>query len=541
MMKKLTVLFLLFSSVVIAQDVKTSKEFLIDVGTPYLVIDAPVKRYFSFEDKVMSIKVRGADIKVQLFDANTLNQKEFTFMDKSQLPAGFTHEEFLQRGASVFQFYNVWDKPNKTEQIFCQEFNFNNFGKPTNQKLLFTSDKLKSQMGGTNKIDLYQSFDKSKMLLVYEVKSNEKKDALNFQTFGMYVFDENFKELWHKEIKMPYSEKEIQKMGYTLDNNGVAYLLLRKKLEDEDTPLEILKIDNGAEPKNIKIEANGKRFPRGVRLQEGKDGNIYLGGFYAVKDRAQGAYLSILNSKGEIENEKYHEFSIDLINQNISERAQSKNEKKEEAGDVIGIKGLNIDQIKIYNDGSIGLIGEVYYVSTIAIGLSDASNNFELREMMMVKLDERGNLLWMSKLVKNQTYKKSYSGSYGTALVQARVEAGLFERSKMPIFDLSYKYLNSGDNHYFIYLDNVKNLDLPLNKYPAPHTSRLGGYLTAYKVDDKTGEISKLSLFDLRNLKGQPVAQFDVERMVQRSDEEIFVELYKKKKEDVLIRIKITE
>jgi len=113
--------------------------------------------------------------------------------------------------------------------------------------------------------------------------------------------------------------------------------------------------------------------------------------------------------------------------------------------------------------------------------------------------------------------------------------------TKVNNYDLSYKYMEKNGYHYLLYLDNVKNMNLGLNEYPARHMSGKGGYLTAYKIDDTSGDVSKLSLFDMKDVNGIAVYQFSTDRIIQASEEEVLLELYKKKKEDIMIRIAIQE
>lgn len=535
-MKNLLLLSLLFiGTALIAQTVKTSEDFSIDISKPYPVVDGTKKWYFTHEDKILAIKMHG-DFTFQLFDANSMDQKSISSISKkNDLPRGFVHEEFLQSGSRIFQFYNVWDKPNKTEQIFYKELGFDGANKTAEGKLLFKyNGYLKSRMG-QNKIDLYQSFDKTKTLMVYEHKKTETKDKLNFQTFGMLAFDQDMNELWRKEIKMPYSEAEMVNMGYTLDNKGNAYLLIRKKKEDEKTPLELMKINGGDVVKKIDLSAGGKFFPRGVKLQEGKDNKIFCAGYYGGSVASQGIYVSVLNENGDVENEKFHEIPLEIINQNKSDKAQEKAEKREEEGVDVGVDHLSLDAIAVNPDGSLILIGEVFWVMTIP-GLNSATNHFNYKEMMIVKTDSNGDLVWMKKMVKNQKRRVEYNGSYGMGTVAARLAA-----NKETNLDLSYSYFKSKTDHYFLYIDNLKNLNLPENQYPAQHVSGLGGYLTAYRVNDQSGEVTKLSLFNLKDLKGIPVYQFNIDRIVHRSDNEMFLELYKKKKEDIMLRIVINE
>ncbi len=146
--------------------IKTSEDFTVDIGRPYPVIDAYAKDYFFHEGKILAIKNDG-NITYQLMNANSLDFLSVVELSKKkELPRGFVHEEFVQQGARIFEFYNVWDKPNKTEQIYVQEINFKN-PKPTNSRLLFKiNGKLASQMG-RNKVDIYESFNEGNYLLIY--------------------------------------------------------------------------------------------------------------------------------------------------------------------------------------------------------------------------------------------------------------------------------------------------------------------------------------------------------------------------------------
>ena len=148
--------------------------------------------------------------------------------------------------------------------------------------------------------------------------------------------------------------------------------------------------------------------------------------------------------------------------------------------------------------------------------------HYYYQEMFMCKISSSGEMLWMQKLPKNQ-YRKS-TNSYSANN-----------------YDLSYKYMEKNGSHYLLYLDNVKNMHLGLNEYPARHMSGKGGYLTAYKIDDTSGDVSKLSLFDMKDVNGIAVYQFSTDRIIKASEEEVLLELYKKKKEDILIRIAIQD
>jgi len=107
--------------------------------------------------------------------------------------------------------------------------------------------------------------------------------------------------------------------------------------------------------------------------------------------------------------------------------------------------------------------------------------------------------------------------------------------------DMGFKYFTQNNNHYFLFLDNIKNLELDENERPKLHRDGAGGYLTAYKVTDD-GTVSKFSVLNVDavpELKKGAVYQFTVKRILNLSDNEFVVEFYKKNKEDVLIKFKI--
>jgi len=61
--------------------------------------------------------------------------------------------------------------------------------------------------------------------------------------------------------------------------------------------------------------------------------------------------------------------------------------------------------------------------------------------------------------------------------------------------------------------------------------------LTSAKINFETGKVSKENLFDMRSVNGMPVYQFSTDRVLNLSDREIAVEVYKKKKQDLWIKV----
>ncbi|MBL4624217.1 MAG: hypothetical protein JKY42_03620, partial [Flavobacteriales bacterium] len=299
--------------------------------------------------------------------------------------------------------------------------------------------------------------------------------------------------------------------------------------------LELMKINGDAEIETIKIEAGGRFFPKGLKMQEGKNGKIYLAGYYGGRIAIEGVYVAELGDNG-VENEKFNKIPLDIINQYRSDDAQEKTKDKVAAGEPVGVDHLKLDEIIVNEDATLTLVGEVFFVFTIP-GISEATNRFYYREVVLTKMSATGELLWIKKLIKDQRRFEKYSGNYGSCNAIAYSRAS----SKEPRLDMSYKYVNSGGNHYVLFLDNVKNLKIADSEYPQKHRSGLGGFLTAYQVSDADGATKKLSLFDLKDMKGISVYQFSTLRIMELGDNSMLMEFYKKKKEDLLLRIEIKD
>src|SRR5690606_15926520 len=131
--------------------------------------------------------------------------------------------------------------------------------------------------------------------------------------------------------------------------------------------------------------------------------------------------------------------------------------------------------------------------------------------VLVTKISSDGELMWMRKIPKRQT------GTNGTSM----------------------KYIRNENNHYVLFIDNIKNLVPDVNEEPATHAGGRGGFLMVNKIDDETGEVTKASAFDLRDAKGYNLDQLSMGRIYDISDNTFGVECYIGKKEDVTIRFTV--
>lgn len=485
-MKYLTLVLATISSFVSAQ--KISYGF----SQPFETVErhADLGFYKFSENEYAEVYYRkGEDMVIQLFDESFKNVKKQQSVPLPENSDKFANEGFFSVKNDFFWFYSTWDRKTKTERLFALPFN--------KKALSFGSQEIK--LVETGKLDPYLKYrfnystDSNKLLVTYRVKPREKRDKLNKDIIGFNLFDDKLNRIYNAEIEMPYSEYDMNILDYEIDSRGNIYLLAsvrinnsldgevsREKDAKNQYRYELIRVNQSNNTlQAIKINLQNK-YVKSAILSEDLNHDIVISGYYSDMKNSSGsngAYITRLeyenNSVKDVRT-TYCEFPSEILKAYESERTKRKMEKKEDKGQDLEASNLSLDKVVFYPDGSVMVIGEEYYViqHTYYNGRSTYTTyTYYYNAILVLKADKNGNTLWCNKIPKFQ------SGS-GTA-------------------DLSYHHHNYNGEDYFFYLDNIKNLNLPLTEAPAPHSAGAGGYLTCVKID-KNGKMDKSSIFDIR-------------------------------------------
>lgn len=523
------------------------KKFDYTISKPFKVIDARNKYYFSdiAKEKALSIKIDGKDIYMQSFDAKTM--KELKRKEYDDFPKGFVIEQISWFEEHLYCFFSLWDRDAGKEQLFYREIDFDNCSFKGKEKRMLTVDgKLSGapaaylgmwSLGTVDKFAFLFSRDSSRMLVQYRRDPEIKRDKLSHDIIGMFIFDKELNPIAGNDIKMPYTEKKMDNVDYCVDAAGTPYMLAKvyddnttkdtKGKGDEKTAnyhMELFKVDVKAKTvSTAKIEVDNQ-FIKDIWIYEGAGNAMLCAGFYNKKvsgwrwsssiseGDADGLFLFKLDKDGAILDKKFYEIPTEIINQYTKAGGKKEKEKKNNKAELAH---LNLREMLIGSDNSIVLIGEQYFVETTTDYRGNTTYSYHYNDILIAKIDPDGSLGWMRKLPKRQTGGAARGG-------------------------MGFKRLTIGGNHYLVFLDNVKNLKLDLNERPATHADGMGGYLTAYSINDQTGIVNKVSIFDTREVAGgMEVFQFRTNRVLQISETEFLSEFYKKDKEDVMIKIKV--
>lgn len=500
----------------------------VSLGAPYRVIDGS-KYYFKKGNEAMAVKFHKDEIFIQKFDVQKLSFVKVRTYD--DLPKNFEIEKIAEYNGRYFFFYSVWDKSNEKEQLFSREINFNDGSFIAEGKLLISVDGKITRNSGNDKFYFEESRDHSKMLIKFRLKPEVKNDEKSFDIIGLYIYNKNLELLSGKKFKMPYTEKKMDNIDYSVDSKGNAYILsivfndnttdIKKNKKDEKANyhIELLTIKFNSDLIDITPIAVNEKFINKVWLFESPSNFMICAGFYNIGkdlDNANGIFVFKIGEDNKSYDMASYEIPVEILNMYASAKTKRKNTKKEE-DDKAEFTDLELMDLIIMEDGSILLIGEQYYVvqhSTYNAATKSYTTyySYHYNDMLITKIDPKGRLSWMKKLPKRQSGLNGKGG-------------------------MSYKYLASDDKHYFLFLDNEKNMSLPVDEVPAQHKDGAGGFLTAYCINNLDGGVKKISLLDTRDVKGTEVYQVAPSRILPTASNEFIMEVYKKKKEDILIKV----
>ncbi|MBL0047812.1 MAG: hypothetical protein IPP32_06930 [Bacteroidetes bacterium] len=540
-MKKIIVLVFaaLLGNSVIAQKTYSNDEFTVKFGFPYEIPKGhqDLGYFGNAETGFAQVSYQPQkELTIQNFDKNLKAGKEKT-IDIKNFPDDFMSDTLFVIGDKYFWFFSTFDKADRKESLWVQELNLSK-GELTGKRVeLLKNTELEGELislGGFKiakgrKYQFHSSLDSSKLLINYRMLHKSKNDAVSKEQVGFCVIDEKLKIIDKNLIDMPYTEKRMDIADYNVDSQGNSFLLAKvfgdgenkeKNKKKQKYHYEVFRIQHGTgELKNIKLETETK-FITNILTVEQKTGDIVIGGFYSNKKQdkdggwhfgddknsSDGVFLVKIDKEGKAVNygKGYFEFPAEIIKQYMSARQQKKLDKKEEDDDLEA-KNMVMRYIVTNSDGSTEVIGEEYAVkvrggSNVSGmgGGSSTTTYYEYEDILDMRVDADGQMVWIKKIPKRQL---ATTTGYGSQYMAAGTKYMMTIVGSMSF----YRYAK-GETTYLFYTDNIKNLNLPLDKEPALHRDGAGGYLMYYKID-KEGNVSKGDLFDYKKegIKFKPV------------------------------------
>lgn len=496
-MKKLLIVpACLISAMLFAQK---SNKFDFKLGTEY---DLPRKTTdLAFvgnqKDGIVNVSLKKEELILVRFNPATL---ERTSEQRIDLDAtrNFNSEMLTDfYNGNYYWLHSDWDKSSETETLYCDKIDIAKGRVAQANTKLLEATKIAGtsvakgfySMKTTDKYGFQYDASHKKLLVSYRLQPEVRNDKKNYDKIGMYVFDENMKKIWGSEFTMPYTEAVMDNLDFSVDADGSAYMLTKvyasdaRKEIDKETGnpgyhFEILKFSKDSKKPAIIPITLDNYFIKQTSLTEDSQHQLIVACTYSKKSKGngtEGVFLAKIDAGGKLAGYKkgYYQFPAEELKKFESARSRRKIDKDEN----YEAKNLSVRNIVLDNDGGIFITCEEYQVVVTSYydpntHITRYRTDYYYGDIIASKIDASGNFQWLRKIPKNQR---------GTA-----------GRGTM-----SFKLISDASGYYFLYLDNLKNLNLPEDETPKYHVDGYGGQVMVTKITPD-GAMSKDLLFDTR-------------------------------------------
>ena len=476
-----------------------SKKFDFKLGSEYELPKRTEDLSFfgNSKDGIVNVALKNDELHIVRFDSKNLNVTTDKVIELPEATKNFNSEILVDFGTNHFWLHSDWDKSSERESLFYDKIEVASNKIDVSNKLLLEASKIAGEMArarGFYKIKTAGKYDfnfdaqHKKLLVSYRLVPEERNDKISYDKIGLFVFDENMNKLWGREYTMPYTEAIMDNSDFSVDANGNAYLLAKvydndnRKEFDKSTGLpayhyEVLKF-TGDNKKIVKAPIKvGDYFVGQASLVENSLNEMVITCTYSKKKNSastDGIFLSILDATGKITKYKngYYEFPLAELEKFETARSKRKMERK----DDYESPNLKVRNLLIESDGSVLIACEESYYrvyTSTSNGVTTYTYIYYNEDIIAAKINAAGEMVWVRKIPKRQ-------------------------RGSLPINTMSFKLVSDESGYYFLYLDNLKNMDLPDDEQPKYHVDGAGGQVIVSKID-YNGKVSKQLLFDTRD------------------------------------------
>ncbi|MFN4122462.1 MAG: hypothetical protein ACK4GL_04060 [Flavobacteriales bacterium] len=310
-------------------------------------------------------------------------------------------EAFTRLGDYPVFFGSHYNKDKNKVEVYARQFNLE--GEP---------------IGKDFKLAEFEARKRSNQSLLRVIPNNNRNKVLIYynQAFEKYqnekaefrMFDQDMNLVYERFIEFPYRERNFNIYRTHVDENGRVYLLVRIFLEknevvDRSVPryrysLVTFGPDRDAvEDYNLQME---NYFTSDVNMAIDGD-RVICAGFYSgiSSSRAAGTFFIEIDRKArEIAYRKMEKFEKDFVVDFIPSRRVRR---------MTEVPDFKVDQVQIFKDGSVALVGEQFYVDEICFrdfrtGMINCQYNFNYNNIVTFKFDSNGNALWTANIPKYQ-------------------------------------------------------------------------------------------------------------------------------------------
>lgn len=419
-------------------------------------------------------------------------------------------------GEKLYVFYEYRATSKSPPYIYAREVDYKTCEFKGKEIKLFSSSKMHIDVKALKSEDVLieQSRDKSKTL-IYILQ--EASSSTSYVT--MLAVDQDFEKIGSHKYKMPYSDTKMSNSSFKIDSKGIPYLICKtfgdSKAKDPDVRsnhlINFFKFDlENKEYTKVEIPSK-EQYIRGITCYELEDQKFVIAG-NSVTDKnsenTNGGYIVYVDKNLKASPFISYKTDEKLIYQytefweNFMTNKKIKNIPTE-------LKNLRVCNLVVAEDKSVTLISEQQYTT-----YTSKYSYLHYDNILVTKLDKDGDVLWTTKIPKKM-------------------------RGQINIGNSAFIHRLVDDNHYFFVNDHRDNSTLKEDGEIIRQAAEHHGNFCLFKINNETGKLSKHIIFDMMDVNGVKAYNLRTDRVMWCSNNEFILECYKKKKEDIMIKVKI--
>ncbi len=439
--------------------VRTQTESLLNSGSTFYL------EYY--DEKMQLLREKELDMKVE--------GKKRNFRDVVQMAGG-----------QVFLLSSFLNKKNEIAYLFAQKID-------TKKLILEKNIQKVAQIIAAESADEFKfayntSKDSSKIVFFTPLKIEKSTEPSRCQ---IEVFDNQMKELWSKDFKLPYAADKLNIEEYQVDNQGNVYLLgvvndvgrAAKKAGKPSYHYVVFSYsDSGELLHEYKIEAENK-FISDLTFRLSDNGQITVTGFYSEKGDGgvHGVCFQRINPvTHELIVQKNSPFDFQFRADYLTARQKEKAQKAEQSGDVQAQPELYrflLQNLVLRNDGGALLVGEQYFMQERTyrryngIGFSNSTYQtdyyYNYNDILVANIRPTGELEWATRIPKYQVTvnDKGEFSSYAMAILRDKICFLFNDNAKNFVPKQQKLFPFSGDGDSVVTLAELKK-DGSLQMFP---------------------------------------------------------------------------
>jgi hypothetical protein len=366
---------------------------------------------------------------------NAMNKTRTVEVDLELADKKRVLENIVHYNNRLFMFTSLADQKSKQKKLYLQPISKTDLQPVGEPRQISAIDYTGYSRGNSGTFGFSVSTDSTKFLVFYNLPYDQGEN----ERFGMHVLDWEMKQLWEKQIELPYEEELFEVERYKVDNTGNIHLLGRlfnekRKLKRKGEPnykYQVLSYrDSGSSLTDYAVEIPGK-FLNDMQIAILPNQDIICAGFFspAKTNSIAGSYFLTIDAKSKkVKKQSFKEFGADFLTENMREGKAAATKDKIEKGKNVELYEFDLDDLVLREDRGAILVGEQYYIRVMTTyspngGVSSTKTQYHYNNIIVVSINAQGEIEWAHQIPKRQRTVNDggFYSSYTMAVVQDRL------------------------------------------------------------------------------------------------------------------------